>query len=154
MRPRESDASGQQHWGATSGGAPLRASLHRSCLHAKTRRQAEASRIGAEVLQMPAGQLIDPVARRPTETARYWELGCGTAHVLAPCAAAAGGGVGVDVSPAMLRRARRLAASGLADWVALHLGDMALHLGDMRSVRLDRRFPLVTIPSRSMFHLR
>jgi SAM-dependent methyltransferase len=73
------------------------------------------------------------------------ELGCGTARVLAPCAAAAGHGV--DVSPAMLQRARRrLAASGLADRVELHLGDM-------RTVRLDRRFPLVTIPFRSMFHL-
>jgi SAM-dependent methyltransferase len=75
------------------------------------------------------------------------ELGCGTGRVLAPCAAAAGGGVGVDVSPAMLERARRrLAAGGLADRVELRLGDM-------RTVRLDRRFPLVTIPFRSMFHL-
>jgi SAM-dependent methyltransferase len=75
------------------------------------------------------------------------ELGCGTARVLAPCAAAAGRGVGVDVSPAMLHRARsRLVASGLADRVELHLGDM-------RTVRLGRRFPLVTIPFRSMFHL-
>jgi SAM-dependent methyltransferase len=75
------------------------------------------------------------------------ELGCGTARVLAPCAAAAGGGVGVDCSPAMLERARRrLEAAGLA-------GRVELHLGDMRAVRLDRRFPLVTIPFRSMFHL-
>jgi SAM-dependent methyltransferase len=75
------------------------------------------------------------------------ELGCGTGRVLAPCAAAAGGGVGVDSSPAMLERARRrLAAAGLADRVELHLGDM-------RTVRLGRRFPLVTIPFRSMFHL-
>jgi len=75
------------------------------------------------------------------------ELGCGTGRVLGPCAAAAGGGVGVDSSPAMLERARgRLAASRLADRVELHLGDM-------RTIRLDRRFPLVTIPFRSMFHL-
>jgi SAM-dependent methyltransferase len=76
------------------------------------------------------------------------ELACGTARVLAPCAAAAAGrGVGVDVSPAMLERARRrLAASNLADRVELHLGDM-------RTVRLGRRFPLVTVPFRSMFHL-
>jgi len=47
----------------------------------------------------------------------------------------------------MLERARRrLAAAGLADRVELHLGDM-------RTVRLGRRFPLVTIPFRSMFHL-
>jgi SAM-dependent methyltransferase len=77
------------------------------------------------------------------------ELGCGTGRVLAPCAAAgvAVGTAGVDVSPAMLSRARgRLAASGLADRVRLQLGDM-------RTVRLDRRFPLVTIPFRSLFHL-
>ena len=75
------------------------------------------------------------------------ELGCGTARVLAPCAAAAGSGVGVDLSPAMLERARRrLASSGLA-------GRVELHLGDMRTVRLHRRFPLVTVPFRSMFHL-
>jgi SAM-dependent methyltransferase len=68
------------------------------------------------------------------------ELGCGTGRVLAPCAAVAGGGAGVDSSPAMLERARRrLAAAGLADRVELHLGDM-------RTVRLGRRFPLVTIP--------
>jgi SAM-dependent methyltransferase len=76
------------------------------------------------------------------------ELGCGTGRVLEPCAAAAGTAVGVDVSAAMLRRAqRRLAAAGLEDRVELHLGDM-------RSARLDGRFPLVTIPFRSLFHLR
>jgi SAM-dependent methyltransferase len=75
------------------------------------------------------------------------ELGCGTGRVLAPCAAAAGRGVGVDVSPSMLERAhRRLEASGLANQVELHLGDM-------RTIRLDRLFPLVTIPFRSLFHL-
>lgn len=30
---------------------------------------------------------------------------------------------------------------------------MELHLGDMRTVRLDRLFPPVTIPFRSLFHL-
>jgi SAM-dependent methyltransferase len=78
------------------------------------------------------------------------ELGCGTGRVLAPCAAAMGpgsGAVGVDVSPAMLARARaRMAASGLQDRVRLELGDM-------RTVRLDGRFPLVTVPFRSLFHL-
>jgi SAM-dependent methyltransferase len=75
------------------------------------------------------------------------ELGCGTGRVLAPCAAAAGRAVGVDVSGAMLRRARqRVAAAGLEDRVELHRGDM-------RGIRLDRGFPLVTIPFRSLFHL-
>jgi SAM-dependent methyltransferase len=75
------------------------------------------------------------------------ELACGTGRVLAPCAAAAGGAVGVDISAAMLRRARRrLAVAGLDDRVELRQGDM-------RVIRLDRRFPLVTIPFRSLFHL-
>ncbi len=75
------------------------------------------------------------------------ELACGTGRVLAPCAAAAGGAVGVDISAAMLRRARRrLAAAGLDDRVELRQGDM-------RAIRLGRRFPLVTIPFRSLFHL-
>ena len=78
------------------------------------------------------------------------ELGCGTGRVLAPCAAAMGSGVaavGVDISPAMLARARaRMAASGLQDRVRLELGDL-------RTVRLDSRFPLVTVPFRSLFHL-
>jgi SAM-dependent methyltransferase len=78
------------------------------------------------------------------------ELGCGTGRVLAPCALAMGAGaaaVGVDVSPAMLTRARkRMAAAGLD-------GRVRLEVGDLRTVRLDRRFRLVTIPFRSLFHL-
>jgi SAM-dependent methyltransferase len=78
------------------------------------------------------------------------ELGCGTGRVLAPCALAMGAGaaaVGVDVSPAMLARARkRMTTAGLD-------GRVRLELGDMRTVRLDRRFPLVAIPFRSLFHL-
>jgi SAM-dependent methyltransferase len=78
------------------------------------------------------------------------ELACGTGRVLAPCAAAMGpdvAAVGVDVSPTMLARARaRMAASRVEDRVRLELGDM-------RMVRLDLRFPLVTVPFRSLFHL-
>jgi SAM-dependent methyltransferase len=76
------------------------------------------------------------------------ELGCGTGRVLVPCAAAAGRAVGVDVSPSMLARAAKAAtAAGLGDRVELHRGDM-------RMIRLQQRFPLVTIPFRSLFHLR
>jgi SAM-dependent methyltransferase len=76
------------------------------------------------------------------------ELGCGSGRVLLPCADAAGEGWGVDASPAMLALARKAAAErGLADRV--HLVE-----GDLRSVRLDRTFPLVTIPFRTLFHLR
>jgi SAM-dependent methyltransferase len=75
------------------------------------------------------------------------ELGCGTGRVLLPCAEAAGSAVGVDTSPAMLARARdRVRAAGLDDRVELHQADM-------RSVRLGRRFALVTVPFRSLFHL-
>ncbi len=75
------------------------------------------------------------------------ELGCGTGRVLVPCAAAAGAAVGVDVSPSMLARAAAaVAAAGLGDRIELHRGDM-------RTVRLERRFPLVTIPFRSLLHL-
>jgi SAM-dependent methyltransferase len=77
------------------------------------------------------------------------ELGCGSGRVLLPCAEAAGGGpaAGVDRSPAMLALARRRAAAeGLA-------GRVELVEGDLRSVRLGRRFPLVTIPFRTLFHL-
>jgi SAM-dependent methyltransferase len=79
------------------------------------------------------------------------ELGCGSGRVLLPCARAIDGGgpvTGVDRSPAMLDLARRRAAGeGLA-------GQVELVEGDLRSVRLGRRFPLVTIPFRTLFHLR
>jgi SAM-dependent methyltransferase len=79
------------------------------------------------------------------------ELGCGSGRVLLPCAEAlrnSGGEVwGVDRSPAMLALARRQAAEQGLD--AVRLVD-----GDLRSVRLGRSFPLVTIPFRTLFHLR
>jgi SAM-dependent methyltransferase len=76
------------------------------------------------------------------------ELACGTGRVLVPCAHAAGEGWGVDNSPSMLAHAReRAEEAGLADRV--HLVE-----GDMRAARLGRRFPLVIIPFRSLFHLR
>ena len=76
------------------------------------------------------------------------ELGCGTGRVLLPCVEVAGRGVGVDTSPAMLARARQRAASaGLTDQVELYQADM-------RTIRLGRTFPLVTVPFRSLFLLR
>jgi SAM-dependent methyltransferase len=76
------------------------------------------------------------------------ELACGTGRVLVPCAEAAGEAWGVDSSPSMLAHAReRARAAGLAAQV--HLVE-----ADMRSARLGRAFPLVTIPFRSLFHLR
>ena len=76
------------------------------------------------------------------------ELACGTGRVLVPCARAAGEGWGVDSSPSMLAHARKRAEEeGMASRV--HLVE-----ADMRAARLGRRFPLVTIPFRSLFHLR
>jgi SAM-dependent methyltransferase len=75
------------------------------------------------------------------------ELGCGTGRVLVPCAAVTGAATGVDLSPSMLERAAAAAA-------AAGLGDrLTLCRGDMRTIRLERHFPLVTIPFRSLFHL-
>ena len=78
------------------------------------------------------------------------ELGCGSGRVLLPCAEALGEGApvaGVDRSPAMLALARaKAAAAGLA-------GRVELVEADLRGARLGRRFPLVTIPFRTMFLL-
>jgi SAM-dependent methyltransferase len=79
------------------------------------------------------------------------ELGCGSGRVLLPCAEAVPNGgpvAGVDRSPAMLALARRRAGAEGLD------GRVELVDGDLRSVRLGRRFPLVTIPFRTLFHLR
>jgi SAM-dependent methyltransferase len=76
------------------------------------------------------------------------ELGCGSGRVLVPCAEAAGEAWGVDSSPAMLALAAdRAGAAGVA-------GEVNLVEGDLRSVRLERTFPLVTIPFRTLFLLR
>jgi ubiquinone/menaquinone biosynthesis C-methylase UbiE len=72
------------------------------------------------------------------------ELACGTGRVSVPVAEAGVRVVGLDVSAAMLGRAREKSA-GLANvrWVE----------GDMRSFELPERFGLVFIPFRSFQHL-
>ena len=76
------------------------------------------------------------------------ELGCGTARVLAPLAAAGHTVTGVDLSPALLALAQhKLAAAGLASRV--HLLE-----GDLRSFALPRRdFAFVFCTSNTLMHL-
>ncbi|HEY7170953.1 MAG TPA: class I SAM-dependent methyltransferase [Vicinamibacterales bacterium] len=78
------------------------------------------------------------------------ELGCGTGRVLIPTARAGIDIVGLDGAPAMLAHCRQRLASE-PDAVRDHV--LALVDGDMRRFRLDRRFPLITIPFRPFLHL-
>jgi SAM-dependent methyltransferase len=72
------------------------------------------------------------------------ELACGTGRVALAVARAGVSIVGLDVSPAMLTRAREKASALTnARWVE----------GDIRSFALEERFGLVTIPIRSFQHL-
>ena len=74
------------------------------------------------------------------------EIGCGTGRVSLPIAAAGVDVLGVDFSPAMLARAgeRVAATSNLG-------GAYEFVQGDMRSLALDRQFPLVIIPARTLY---
>lgn len=74
------------------------------------------------------------------------EIGCGTGRVSLPIAAAGIDVVGVDFSPAMLAKAKERAAgtqnlSGSYEFIQ----------GDMRTLALDRQFPLVIIPARTLY---
>jgi ubiquinone/menaquinone biosynthesis C-methylase UbiE len=74
------------------------------------------------------------------------EIGCGTGRVTLPVAAAGVDIVGVDFSPAMLVKAEKRAAttSDLG-------GSYEFVHGDMRTLALDRLFPLVVIPARTLY---
>jgi SAM-dependent methyltransferase len=78
------------------------------------------------------------------------ELGCGTGRVLIPTARAGVDIVGLDGSPAMLNRCRKILA---AEPPAVQKHVVSLIEGDMRRFQLGRRFPLVTIPFRPFLHL-
>jgi SAM-dependent methyltransferase len=73
------------------------------------------------------------------------ELACGTGRLSIPLALAGFAVTGLDLSPAMLRRATRKAGrAGVAvQFVA----------GDMRRFDLGRRFPLVVLSCNSLAHL-
>lgn len=74
------------------------------------------------------------------------EIGCGTGRIAVPMAQAGVEVVGVDLSPAMLARAlsRAAATEGAA-------GSIEFVQGDMRTLTLDRCFPLVIIPARTLY---
>jgi SAM-dependent methyltransferase len=74
------------------------------------------------------------------------EIGCGTGRVTLPVAAAGIDIVGVDFSTAMLAKARERAAA------TKYLGGSYEFVhGDMRTLELDRHFPLVIIPARTLY---
>ncbi len=77
------------------------------------------------------------------------EIGCGTGRVLLPIARARVEIHGLDKSPAMLAVLNQKLARE-PDEVRRRV---TLHSGDMRTVHLDRRFPLVTIPFRPLQHM-
>jgi SAM-dependent methyltransferase len=78
------------------------------------------------------------------------ELGSGTGRVLIPTARAGIDTVGLDGSPAMLARCRKILAN---EPPAVQGHVLALVEGDMRQFQLGRRFPLVTMPFRPFLHL-
>ncbi len=74
------------------------------------------------------------------------ELGVGTGRIAVPTAAAGVEVIGVDSSPAMLEVARaHAAAAGV---------ELDLRLGDFRDPPVTGPLPLVTIPFRSLLHMR
>lgn len=77
------------------------------------------------------------------------EIGCGTGRVLLPIAREGIEIHGVDNSGPMLGILRET----LAQEAPAVRAKVMLHAGDMRDFRLDRRFPLVTIPFRPLQHM-
>jgi SAM-dependent methyltransferase len=76
------------------------------------------------------------------------ELAVGTGRIAVPTAKAGIGVIGVDQSEGMLAVAREYAER---EGVAALLD---LRIGDLREPPVDERVPLVTIPFRSMLHMR
>ena len=88
------------------------------------------------------------------------ELACGTGRLTIPIAADGHEVVGLDASPAMLRRARQKAESWTSGLRASHAEadvpdglDLTFVEGDMRSFNLGRQFPLVIVSCNSLAHL-
>ncbi len=77
------------------------------------------------------------------------ELGCGTGRILIPTARAGVEIVGLDSSEHMLRVCRGRLSAEPREVQSL----VTLERGDMRDFKLNRLFPLVTIPFRSFQHL-
>jgi len=74
------------------------------------------------------------------------EIGCGTGRISLRIAAAGIDVVGVDFSTAMLAKARQRAAT-----TKVSGGSFEFVHGDMRTLALDRQFPLVIIPARTLY---
>ena len=88
------------------------------------------------------------------------ELACGTGRLTIPVAADGHEVIGLDASPAMLRRARQKAESWTSGLRATHAEadvpdglDLTFVEGDMRSFNLGRQFPLVIVSCNSLAHL-
>jgi SAM-dependent methyltransferase len=79
-----------------------------------------------------ADQLAELIKARRPDARSLLDVACGTGHHLRNLRPHFRELAGVDVSPAMLQRARE------------ELADVPLELGDMRSFRLDRRYDVVT----------
>jgi SAM-dependent methyltransferase len=71
------------------------------------------------------------------------EIGCGAGRVLLPLAEAGHTVTGVDINPAMLRRARAAAAGP-------HMGRVLFVHGDLRALDLEQRFRLVFSPCNTL----
>ena len=102
-------------------------------------------------------RLYDPWSRSVVEDVSFYveeavrsggpvlELGVGTGRIAVPTAVAGIELVGVDLSAGMLEVAReRAELAGVT---------LDLRLGDMRDPPVEERFPLVTIPFRSLLHM-
>lgn len=102
-------------------------------------------------------RLYDPWSRSVVEDVSFYveealrsggpvlELGVGTGRIAVPIASAGVPVVGVDLSAGMLGVAREQAeAAGV---------DLDLRQGDMRDPPVDRTFPLIVIPFRSLLHM-
>lgn len=77
------------------------------------------------------------------------ELGCGTGRITIRTAEAGVEITGLDVSPFMLDEFRRK-LERLKPEVAARI---EIVQGDMRDFRLDREFPLITVPYRAFLHM-
>jgi SAM-dependent methyltransferase len=106
----------------------------------------------------PIAHLYDPWSRSVVEDIDFYveeaqraggpvlELGVGTGRIAVPTAQAGLAVTGVDSSAGMLARARiRAEAAGV---------ELELHRGDFRAPPVSGPFALVTIPFRSILHMR
>jgi SAM-dependent methyltransferase len=106
----------------------------------------------------PIARLYDPWSRSVVEDVDFYveqgvasggpvlELGVGTGRIAVPTAAAGIPVIGVDSSSGMLEVAReRALAAGV---------ELDLRLGDFRDPPVEETVPLVTVPFRSLLHMR